>query len=180
LAVKENPEIPLSMNEMRIAQAGGIAFSISTRGVEPTRHAFGAIHQVPVAPRRDALPRLAEKFLAALEMLAMNWVRSKRAGAARATSLANRRCGFLRLNRWWELSAAAAIYATPLEVAASFALFSCSRDNRKYAVQYAEGILWKAFCQHRFKLCIKRRDALRRQARTHSRTGANAPAPCFV
>src|SRR5262252_4884469 len=83
-------------------------------------------------------------------------------------------------NRWCELSAAAATCATPLEVATSFALLRCSRDNRKYTVQHGEGILRKPFRQDHFKLCIKRRDALRRQARTHSRTGANAPAPCLV
>jgi hypothetical protein len=78
LSVKANPEIPLSTNEMRIAQAGIIAFLISSRGVEPARHALeqfikrrsrhGGTHY---PPHREMC------FLAALEMLAMNWVRSE-------------------------------------------------------------------------------------------------------
>ena len=181
--MKANPEIPLPMNEMRIAQAGSIAFSISSRGVESTRHALEQFIKRRSRHGRThyrASPR--NVFRGRARDARDEWGQERAGGATgvRATSPANRRRGFVRLNRWCELSAAAAIYATPLEVATSFALFRCSRDNRKYAVQYGEGTLWKAFHQHDFKLCIKRRDALRRQARTHSRTGANAPAPCFV
>src|SRR5262249_41622449 len=71
-------------------------------------------------------------------------------------------------------------YATPLQVATWFALFRCSRDNGKYAVKHGEGTPGNPSRQHRFKLCVKCRDALRRQARPHSGTRANAPAPCFV
>jgi hypothetical protein len=39
LSVKSEPGDSLSMNETGIAQAGSIAFSISSRGVESTRHA---------------------------------------------------------------------------------------------------------------------------------------------
>jgi hypothetical protein len=40
LSVKREAEIPLSMNETEIAQAGSIAFSISSRGGESPRHAL--------------------------------------------------------------------------------------------------------------------------------------------
>jgi hypothetical protein len=39
LSVKANPEISHLMNKRLIAQAGSIAFSISSEGVESARHA---------------------------------------------------------------------------------------------------------------------------------------------
>ena len=39
MSVKANPEISHLMNKRLIAQAGSIAFSISSEGVESARHA---------------------------------------------------------------------------------------------------------------------------------------------
>jgi hypothetical protein len=85
LSVKATPEIPLSTGKTEIAQAGSIAFSISSRGVESSRH--------------------APEQLIKREQDVWNELTQERPGAfttSRSTSQAYSRDRFVWANRWCE------------------------------------------------------------------------------
>jgi hypothetical protein len=57
LSVKATPEIPLSMDETEITQAGSIAFSIGSPGVESSRRALKQL----IKREQDAWNELAQE-----------------------------------------------------------------------------------------------------------------------
>src|SRR5262245_65318266 len=89
-------ENPLKINEIGIAQAGSIAFSISSREVEPTYHALEQLIERWSHHGKIALRRHAEKCGSSPRSRCLhNESGQERAGAvttSRATLPANSRC----------------------------------------------------------------------------------------
>jgi hypothetical protein len=85
LSVKATPEIPLSTDKTEIAQAGSIALSISSRGVESSRHG----PEQHIQREQDVWNELTQERPGAFT-------------TSRSTSQANSRDRFVWANRWCE------------------------------------------------------------------------------